>query len=454
MNSQDILLERKIPSNIDAERFILGSMLVDTNLAVELENTLDSQDFYDNNNKIVFNAIKMVVNEKKEVGATTVTEALIRNGQFETVGGNNYIFDLITEVPVLSEVDSYINVLKEKTIQRTLLTAVKKIYDTILAGKTNLDDLLANAVETVTDIAKNRKTKSLIAMDLASERTFDIIEQKKNKDYEDDMVLSGYEELDDVIHGLGRGALIILAARPSIGKSTFALNIASNVSESGKKVAFFSLEMGYDQLVTKVFASTSSINMNKLISGNLSNDEMTKLLVAKNHVSSYPLYFDDDSSNELNEIKAKCQQLKREQGLDLIVIDYLQLLSISGGNSMNRVQEVGKISRGLKVMARSLDVPIIALSQLSRSVEKQDRADKTPGLADLRESGSIEQDADIVLFLHREKTNDETAKSFRSSKTDLIIAKNRNGETKKLKLIFNGAHSKFSQASEDKKEGE
>ena len=454
MEAQDVLLERKVPSNVDAERFILGSMLVDNNLAIELENGLDSVDFYDNNNRIVFSAIKTVIEEKTEVGATSVIEILIRNGQFETVGGNNYIFDLINEVPVISEVDSYIKVLKEKAIQRSLLNAVKKIYDLILAGKTNLDDLLNNAVESINDIAKNRKTKSLIGMDLAVSRTFNIIESKKNKDIEDDVVLSGYEELDEIIHGLGRGALIILAARPSIGKSTFALNIASNVAESGKKVAFFSLEMGYDQLVTKVFASHSSINMNKLISGNLSNEEMTKLLITKDYISDFPMFFDDDSSNEMNEIKAKCQQIKRENGLDLIVIDYLQLLSIGGGASMNRVQEVGKISRGLKVMARSLNVPILALSQLSRSVEKQDRADKTPGLADLRESGSIEQDADIVLFLHREKTNEENAKSFRSAKTDLIIAKNRNGETKKLKLIFNGAHSKFSQASEDKKEGE
>lgn len=454
MEAQELLIDRKVPSNVDAERFILGSMLVDNNLAIELENGLEVSDFYNNDNKIIFQAIRTVVEEKTEVGATSVTEVLIRNGQYETIGGNNYLFDLITEVPVLSEVDSYINVLKEKALQRSLLNAVKKIYDMILAGKTNLDDLLTHAVESVNDIAKNRRTASLISMDRAVEKTFEIIESKKNKDYEDDTILSGYPDLDEVIHGLGRGALIILAARPSIGKSTFALNIASNVAESNKKVAFFSLEMGYDQLVTKIFASNSSINMNKLISGNLSNDEMTKLLVAKNYISEFPLFFDDDSSNELNEIKAKCQKLKRENGLDLIVIDYLQLLSIGGASSMNRVQEVGKISRGLKVMARTLNVPIIALSQLSRSVEKQDRADKTPGLADLRESGSIEQDADIVLFLHREKTTDETAKSFRSSKTDLIIAKNRNGETKKLKLIFNGAHSKFSQASEDKKEGE
>lgn len=448
------LLERKVPSNLDAERFILGSMLVDNQLAIELEGDLDSVDFYDNNNKIVFNAIKTVIEEKQEVGATRVIEVLVRNNQFDSIGGNNFIFDLINEVPVLSEVDSYIAVLKEKSIQRALLNAVKKIYDTILTGKVNLDDLLNNAVESINDIAKNRRAKSLISMDRAATKTFEIIEGKKNKEYENDMVLSGYRELDEVIHGLGRGALIIIAARPSIGKSTFALNIASNVSESGKKVAFFSLEMGYDQLVTKIFASESSISMTKLISGELSNDEMSKLLITKNYISEFPLFFDDDSNNELNEIKAKCQQLKREENLDLIVIDYLQLLSIGGSSNMNRVQEVGKISRGLKVMARSLNVPIIALSQLSRSVDKQDRADKTPNLSDLRESGSIEQDADIVMFLHRDKITDENAKSFRSSKTDLIIAKNRNGETKKLKLIFNGAHSKFSEASEDRNEGE
>lgn len=451
---QSDLLERKVPSNLDAERFILGSMLVDNQLAIELEGDLDTVDFYDNNNKIVFSAIKTVIEEKQEVGATRVIEVLVRNNQFESIGGNNFIFDLINEVPVLSEVDSYIAVLKEKSIQRALLNAVKKIYDTILTGKVNLDDLLNNAVESINDIAKNRRAKSLISMDRAATKTFEIIEGKKNKEYENDMVLSGYRELDEVIHGLGRGALIIIAARPSIGKSTFALNIASNVSESGKKVAFFSLEMGYDQLVTKIFASESSISMTKLISGELSNDEMSKLLITKNYISEFPLFFDDDSNNELNEIKAKCQQLKREENLDLIVIDYLQLLSIGGSGNMNRVQEVGKISRGLKVMARSLNVPIIALSQLSRSVDKQDRADKTPNLSDLRESGSIEQDADIVMFLHRDKVTDENAKSFRSSKTDLIIAKNRNGETKKLKLIFNGAHSKFSEASEDRNEGE
>ena len=445
---EDLIIEKKVPSNIDAEKYILGSMLVDPGIATEFSSSLEENDFYYDNNKKIYRAIKNITGDRKELSVIALTEELKRNGEFDAVGGNDYIFDLINEVPVISEIDDYVSVLKDKSVQRSLLNAVKLIYDMILSGKMSLNSLLDKAEESIMNIIKKRSSSRFISMDRAVEKTFEIIESKRNQTDEEDKVLSGYKELDNVLHGLGRGSLIILAARPSIGKSTFALNIASNVAESGKKVAFFSLEMGYDQLVTKIFASESSINMDKIISGRMNENEMAKLLVTKNKIGQFPIFFDDESTTELNDIRNKCQQLKREGQLDLIIIDYLQLLSVGDGN-LNRVNEVGKISRGLKIMARNLDVPVIALSQLSRSVEKQERADKTPILSDLRESGSIEQDADIVLFLHREKNTEENAKSFRSAKTDLIVAKNRNGETKTIKLIFNGAHSKFSQSFDD-----
>lgn len=445
---EDLIIEKKVPSNIDAEKYILGSMLVDPGIATEFSSSLEENDFYYDNNKKIYRAIKTITGDRKELSVIALTEELKRNGEFDAVGGNDYIFDLINEVPVISEIDDYVSVLKDKSVQRSLLNAVKLIYDMILSGKMSLNSLLDKAEESIMNIIKKRSSSRFISMDRAVEKTFEIIESKRNQTDEEDKVLSGYKELDNVLHGLGRGSLIILAARPSIGKSTFALNIASNVAESGKKVAFFSLEMGYDQLVTKIFASESSINMDKIISGRMNENEMAKLLVTKNKIGQFPIFFDDESTTELNDIRNKCQQLKREGQLDLIIIDYLQLLSVGDGN-LNRVNEVGKISRGLKIMARNLDVPVIALSQLSRSVEKQERADKTPILSDLRESGSIEQDADIVLFLHREKNTEENAKSFRSAKTDLIVAKNRNGETKTIKLIFNGAHSKFSQSFDD-----
>lgn len=445
---EDLIIEKKVPSNIDAEKYILGSMLVDPGIATEFSSSLEENDFYYDSNKKIYRAIKTITGDRKELSVIALTEELKRSGEFDAVGGNDYIFDLINEVPVISEIDDYVSVLKDKSVQRSLLNAVKLIYDMILSGKMSLNSLLDKAEESIMNIIKKRSSSRFISMDRAVEKTFEIIESKRNQTDEEDKVLSGYKELDNVLHGLGRGSLIILAARPSIGKSTFALNIASNVAESGKKVAFFSLEMGYDQLVTKIFASESSINMDKIISGRMNENEMAKLLVTKNKIGQFPIFFDDESTTELNDIRNKCQQLKREGQLDLIIIDYLQLLSVGDGN-LNRVNEVGKISRGLKIMARNLDVPVIALSQLSRSVEKQERADKTPILSDLRESGSIEQDADIVLFLHREKNTEENAKSFRSAKTDLIVAKNRNGETKTIKLIFNGAHSKFSQSFDD-----
>ncbi len=245
--------------------------------------------------------------------------------------------------------------------------------------------------------------------------------------------------------------LIILAARPSIGKSTFALNLASNICEGKKNVAYFSLEMGHDQLIMRLLSTYSGINLSKIVSGDLTDDDMQLILQAKNKINKFGLYIDQSSTSNLRDIKVKCQKLYRENKLDMIIIDYLQLLS-SGENRSNRVDEVSKISRGLKEMARMFGVPVLALSQLSRDIEK--REDKRPVLADLRESGSIEQDADIVMFLHRElpkkDSGEDTTKVVYSAKTEVIIAKNRQCMTGSFTLFFKGANSIFSSIEENK----
>ena len=293
-------------------------------------------------------------------------------------------------------------------------------------------------------------------LDLLTEEVIDIIEANKNKEGNLVGLDTGYQDLNTLTAGFKPGELIILAARPSIGKSTLALNFAANVCRTEKSVALFSLEMGSDQLIMRLLSTFSGIALNKIVSGKLDNEEMNMLMQAKTTINKFSLYIDQSSTTNLRDIRAKCQKLARENKLDLIVIEYLQLLS-SGENRANRVDEVGRISRGLKEMARLFKVPIIALSQLSRSIEQ--REDKRPVLADLRESGSIEQDADIVMFLHREtakKTDGEdTTKTVHSAKTELIVAKNRQGMTGSVNLIFKGAQSQFvSEKSQDRKNSE
>ncbi|MDD4000361.1 MAG: replicative DNA helicase, partial [Bacilli bacterium] len=327
------------------------------------------------------------------------------------------------------------------------------ISNKILDHKLSFTDLITFAEKEIIEVLNKRKTVDLIRIDTATDKVLSIVEANKNKSTEGLIGLdTGFSELNKITFGLQKGELLILAARPGIGKSAFALNIATNVCESDNAhVAFFSLEMGIDQILMRLYSAHSGLTLNKIRGGKLTDNEMTMLYAAKNKLDKFNIYLDEAGATDVEELITVCRKLKRDNKLDIVIVDYLQLLTTSRRTS-NRVEEVSRISRQLKMMARELQVPVLALSQLSRDIEK--REDKRPVLSDLRESGSIEQDADIVMFLHREpsKNPEDTTRRTRNAKTELIVAKNRQGVTDSVKLVFDGSHSLFIRSDAIKEE--
>jgi replicative DNA helicase len=359
----------------------------------------------------------------------------------EASGGINYLFDIIESIPSVANVDAYLEVIEEKSLLRELLRVTDRVRDKVLEGDLSFSDIGAKAEEEMLRVINMRRTEDVKKIHRFTNRVLEIIETNKNSDGRVTGLDTGFEDLNKLTFGFQKGELIVLAARPGIGKSAFALNVAAHACQHhNASVAFFSLEMGIDQLTMRLFSSFSGLSISKIRSGKLTSKEMAALLVAKAAVDKLNLYLDETSNTNLNDIKAKCLKLKREGLLDLIIIDYLQLIQVPNFKG-TRNEEVGRISRGLKLMARELEVPVLALSQLSRGVELSE--DKRPRLAHLRESGSIEQDADIVMFLHRDQPSKDEAVQVRNHRTELIVAKNRQGATDSIFLLFKGAQSTF-----------
>ncbi len=434
----------KMPSSLDAERYIIGSLLLYPEIADEVFGLIKANDFYSPENKVIIQAIEDIYNHSV-IDQVTLVDELTKNNKLEAAGGIENIYSIVADVPSVANVEAYTNLIYNKSLERKLFNVVDNIREAILKGDYEHEDLMIKSEQKFNEVVKNQSKEDLQRVDKLTEKIIDIIEENKERGGQVVGLDTGYPDLNFRTSGFKPGELIILAARPSVGKSTFALNICENVCRNKKHAVLFSLEMGYDQLIMRMLSTFSGLNLNNIVSGNLSDNDMALLFQAKHDIDNLPLYIDQSSASNLRDIKIKCQKLSREGKLDLIVIDYLQLLS-SGENKMNRVEEVSKISRGLKEMARTFNVPVLALSQLSRDIEK--REDKTPNLADLRESGSIEQDADIVMFLHREEPKKEngeadTSKRIFTNKTEVIIAKNRQGMTGDFKLLFKGNNSVF-----------
>ena len=448
---------KKFPYSEEAERYILGCMMLDPSIVDQVLTEITSNDFHVRANKNVMVAIETLVKNGDAVDQLTVYNELQRANKLEATGGIDYLYNLLDSVPSIANIEVYLSVLHEKTLERKLLEVVNKIGDDILKGDDHINDLIIKSEKEIMDVINGQKVEDFKRIDLLTDSVIDIIEENKNKDGNLVGLDTGYPDLNNLTSGFKKNELIILAARPSVGKSTLALNFAANACRTKKHVAYFSLEMGHDQLIMRLLSTYSGLPLNKIVSGKLTDEEMRLLMQARTTINKFPLYIDQSSTTNLRDIKAKCLKLKREGHLDFIIIDYLQLLS-SGENLKNRVEEVSKISRGLKEMARTFEIPVLALSQLSRNLEQ--REDKRPVLADLRESGSIEQDADIVMFLHRDtpkkQEGEDTTKVVKSAKTELIIAKNRQGATGSCDLIFKGSQSVFvSEGSiEKKKQGE
>jgi len=434
-------LQKIPPQNLDAERSLLGSVLISQDAFFKIFDIIKAEDFYDSSNKLIFAAIVKLVEEQKPVDLVSLTNALAEKGELETVGGNNYIADLTTSVATASHAKHYADIIAEKSLRRRLISASEDIVELSFdEADSDTHSILDAAEQKIFNVAKNSVKSDLISIETILTEQFDKLELLHQQGGKLAGIPTGFIDIDRKLAGLNRSDLIIIAARPAMGKTTLALNIAHNIAiDENLPVLFFSLEMSKEQLVDKMLSTESGVDNSKLRTGDLTDEDFENLSHAWGALGEANMYIDDTPGITVTEMRAKARRLSYKQKPGLIVVDYLQLMSGTGRELGNRVQEVSEISRGLKLLARELDVPVIALSQLSRSVET--RHPQIPQLSDLRESGSIEQDADIVSFLYREEYyNPETEKKHI---TDLIIAKFRNGPTGKVELYFKPDNQKF-----------
>lgn len=449
---------RSVPYNSEAEIYVLGSAFLDNKLVSGYIGKLVEDDFYDNRNKMIYRAMVNLYNQNQKIELITVVEELKRLGVNIDDEYRVYLLDIIDSVPSTAITNLYVNIVEEKSIERKLLKDMQNISDDILSSRLDFNGILDKTEDKLLNLIKKRRTSQIMAIDKASNVVYEQIQKYTENKSELTGLNTGYSNLNKVTLGFQKGDLMILAARPSVGKSTYAINLALQVSKvNNAHVALFSLEMSVEQLMMRMFSYQAEIELSKIRSGNLSSDEMLLLGLAKQDLAKLHIYFDEDSSSNIADIRAKCRQLKNEGKLDFIIIDYLQLIT-SNSSRGNRQEEVSMISRSLKVLARDLGVPILALSQLSRSIES--RENKVPTLADLRESGSIEQDADLVMFLYRRSDveedqavttdGDDTPQPVVKPKNEssiqeviLSIAKNRQGPLDYMDYHFYGQFCRF-----------
>lgn len=426
------------PNNLDAERSVIGAVLLSPDVLIDIIDIVRPDDFYSRNNASIFETIIELFNKNNPVDVITVTERLSMKGQLDAVGGIPYIAALADEVPLSSNARQYATIVAEKSIQRKLIKAAYEISKAAYEPEGDVSQMLEMAEQLIFNVSQNKSNKAYIQLRdvLTSVYTkLETIAQMKGIPG----IPTGYHDLDKMLSGLHDSDMILIAARPGMGKTAFMLNIAQYAAvKKNFPVAVFNLEMSNEQLATRLLSSVSTVASEKLRSGEIHDNDWTKLAEALGPLSEAPIFFDDSTDVSASSIRAKCRKLKLEKDIKLVVIDYIQLMS-SGGRSDNRVQEVSDISRSLKIMAKELNVPVIVGSQLSRDVEK--RADKRPMLSDLRESGAIEQDADIVMFLYRDDYYNQETK-FKNV-TEVIVAKHRNGSTGTVKLMFDPEHITF-----------
>lgn len=430
------------PQNIDAESSLLGSILIDDEVITTVADKISAKDFYEKRHGTIYNAMLRLYEKHKPVDLLTLSSALADADDLEMVGGSSYLTELTNAVPTAAHGEHYADIVAEKAMRRKLIKASEDIVNLSFGdGTTSVQEILEEAEKRIFSVSQRTLKQDLVSIEQVLAEGFDRLDDLHKNKGRLRGVRTGWRDLDNKTAGLQRSDLIILAARPAMGKTAVALNLAQNVALREKQpVLFFSLEMSKDQLVDRMLAAESGVDAWNIRTGNLSDEDFEKLGAAMGELSEAPIYIDDTPGMTVMEIRTKARREAQKNPLGLIIIDYLQLMSGSrGGNDFNRVQEVSEISRGLKLIARELNVPVIALSQLSRSVEN--RSPQIPQLADLRESGSIEQDADIVAFIYREDYyNPETD---RQHITDIILAKHRNGPTGRIELYFHPEKLKF-----------
>ncbi|SDD86130.1 replicative DNA helicase [Paenibacillus sp. UNCCL117] len=437
--NESLFMDRVPPQNLEAEQAVLGAILLDGDALVTAMERITDEDFYRGAHKHIFEAMIEIAEANEPVDLITLTARLQDKQQLEEVGGISYLSQLANAVPTAANVDYYAQIVEEKSMLRRLIRAATQIVSNGYAGEDEVGTLLSDAEARIMEISQARSGSGFIAIRDVLMEVFEKVEMLFNQKGSTTGIKSGFSDLDKMTSGFQRSDLIIVAARPSVGKTAFALNIAQNIGVREKEtVAIFSLEMGAAQLVQRMICAEANVDAGRMRTGFLEPDDWEKLTMAIGSLSEANIYIDDSPSVTVADIRAKCRRLKKEKGLGMILIDYLQLIH-GRGKGDNRQQEVSEISRTLKQIARELDVPVIALSQLSRGVEQ--RQDKRPMMSDLRESGSIEQDADIVAFLYRDDYYDK--ESEKKNIIEIIIAKQRNGPVGTVELAFLKNFNKF-----------
>lgn len=429
------------PQSLDAEKSLIGAVLIDDNVLADVSDKLRAADFYDKSHETIYASMMRLYEKHKPVDLLTLSEDLQTKDQLDTVGGSSYLTELTNYVPTAAHATAYADLIRTKAVRRRLIKASGELAELGYDEDKSIEELLGQAEADLFSVSDQSLKQDLVSLESILAESFDRIEELHRNKGSLRGVPTGYKDLDAKTAGLQKSDLLILAARPAMGKSTFVSNLAYNVASQQKKaVLFFSLEMSKDQLVDRMLADASGVDAFSIRTGNLTDSDFGKLSDAMGEMAEAPIFIDDTPGMSVLEMRTKARREAHNQPLGMIIVDYLQLMQGSGrNNSDNRVQEVSEISRGLKLIARELDVPVIALSQLSRSVES--RHPQIPQLADLRESGSIEQDADLVMFLYREDYyNPDTDNQHI---TDLIIAKHRNGPTGKIQLYFHPERLRF-----------
>jgi len=436
------------PHSIEAERGLLGSVLIDKEGMSRVFDFLKSEDFYDQANGIIYEAMFDLFIKNKPIDLITIGQMLEDKKQLEGVGGNGYIVELTNATYTSAHIYQYAQIIKHKSTLRKLIRSGNEVIAHGYDEEAELPALLEKAEQSIFKVTQTYVSNKLVHIkDILNLRYEEFAEIHANPESaEKNRLSTKFGRLDHMLSGFKQGDMIILAARPSMGKTALALNIAQNIGEAGKNVAIFSLEMSKEQLTDRLICSTMGVDSWKLNKGKLDMDDFSRMWDALERLSKASIFIDDSAGGSLLEIKSKARRLKMEKGLDFIIIDYLQLMS--GANPFNRVQEISDISRGIKSLARELHVPILALSQLSRAVES--RVSKEPILSDLRESGSIEQDADIVLMMYRKDYYDEF--SDEKGITTIFVRKNRNGPVGQVDLKFERRFMRFYDIATDQAE--
>jgi replicative DNA helicase len=439
-------IERPLPSNLEAERGILGAILIDNHALNTAVEKLKPEDFFLEPHRRIFERMIGLGETQQAIDLVTLTESLGRTGELEAAGGPPYVAQLVDGVPRISNVEHYARIVKEKAVLRNLIHAADAIQQQALDAGDEADAILDRAESLIFEIAEERVRAGLIGVKELVREGFERLEKIFSEGKRLTGLPTGYSRLDNETAGLQPSELIILAARPSMGKTALALNIAENIAlRKQEPVAVFSLEMSKESLLLRLLASQARVDAHKFRSGHISKEDWPKITRGLGELAEAPLWIDDSASATVMEMGAKARRLKRDKGLSLLIVDYLQLVA-ARGRFGNRNEEVSSISRALKGLAKELQIPVLVLSQLTRAPEREERK---PQLADLRESGAIEQDADVVLFINRPNFYKTDMPDEDRNKAELIIAKQRNGPTGSINFVFLSRHTRFEEAAPD-----